>query len=104
MRVFRKTNVSTRVHKNGHNSTCDQYFCLKLAPLDSAHIGLSFYAKNSFFKIIPNGPFSHSRSHMTKTGLRYLTVDTLKTRIAPYARLTNMLGFLRSGHMSILES
>ena len=58
MRVFWKTNVTTRVHKNGHNSTCDQYFCLKLAPLDLAHIGLSFYAKNSiFFEKSPMVPF-----------------------------------------------
>ena len=48
-----------------HNSTCDQYFCMKLAPLYSAHIGLLIYAKNSlFFLKIPNGPFSHSRSHI----------------------------------------
>ena len=26
MRIFRKTNVSTRLHKNGHNLTCDHYF------------------------------------------------------------------------------
>ena len=25
-------NKSTRVSKNGHNSTCDQYFSLQLAP------------------------------------------------------------------------
>ena len=37
MCIFRKTNVS----KNGHNFACDQYiFFMKLAPLDSAHIGL----------------------------------------------------------------
>ena len=49
MRIFRKTNVSTRLHKNGHNSTCDHYFFMKLVPLDSAHIGLSIHAKNSVF-------------------------------------------------------
>ena len=49
MRIFRKTNVSTQLHKNGHNFTCDQYFFMKLAPLDSAHIELSIHAKNSIF-------------------------------------------------------
>ena len=49
MRIFRKTNVSTRLHKNGHNFTCDKYFFMKLAPLELAHIGLSIHAKNSVF-------------------------------------------------------
>ena len=31
---------SIRLHKN-HNSTCDQYFLVKLVPLDSAHIELA---------------------------------------------------------------
>ena len=53
MRIFRKTNVSIRVHKNGLNSTCDQYFCLKHAPLDSAHTELSIHAKNSVFMKYP---------------------------------------------------
>ncbi len=44
---FRKTNVSIRVHKNGHKSTCDQYSFMILAPLDSACIELSIHAKNS---------------------------------------------------------
>ena len=30
--------LPTQVHKNGHNSTHDQYFFMKLASLDSAHI------------------------------------------------------------------
>ena len=47
MCIFRKTNVPTRLYKNGHNSTCDQYFFMKLAPLDSAHIELLIHAKNS---------------------------------------------------------
>ena len=59
MRIFRKTNIPTRVHKNGHNLACDQYFFMKLAPLDSAHIELSFHAKNSVFLNIPSGPFPH---------------------------------------------
>ena len=46
-------NVPTRVHKNGQNSTCDQYFFVKLAPLDSAHIELSIHAKNSIFMKYP---------------------------------------------------
>ena len=33
-------------YQNGHNSTCDQYIFVKLAPLDSAHIKLSIHAKN----------------------------------------------------------
>ena len=50
MRIFRKTNMPTRVHKNnGHNSAYDQYFFMKPAPLDSAHIELSIHAKNSIF-------------------------------------------------------
>ena len=49
MHIFRKTNIPTRVHKNGHNSACDQYFFLKLTPLDSAHIKLSIHAKNSIY-------------------------------------------------------
>ena len=49
MHIFPKMNVSTRLHKNGHNSTHDQYFFTKLAPLDSAHIELSIHAKNSVF-------------------------------------------------------
>ena len=49
VRIFRKTNVSTRLYKNGHNFTCDQYFFMKLAPLDSAHTELSIHAKNSVF-------------------------------------------------------
>ena len=28
MRIFRKTNVPTRVHKSGHNSAYDQYIFL----------------------------------------------------------------------------
>ena len=40
-------------------------------------------------------------TNITKTGLPYfLTGDTLKTRIVPYAHLTNMPGYLRSGHKS----
>ena len=58
MRVFRKTNVSILVHKNGHNSICDRCFFMKLAPLDSAHIGPSIHAKNSiFFEKSPMVPF-----------------------------------------------
>ena len=38
MCIFQKTNVSTQLHKNGHNFTYDQYFFMKFAPLDSAHI------------------------------------------------------------------
>ena len=49
MHIFRKTNVSTRLHKNGHNFTCDQYLFVKLAPLDSAYTVLSIHAKNSVF-------------------------------------------------------
>ena len=49
MCISRKTNVSTRLHKNGHNFACDQYFFMKLAPFDSAHIGLSIHAENSVF-------------------------------------------------------
>ena len=54
MPIFRKTNVSTRVHKKGHNSACDQYFFMKLALLYSAHIELSIRAKHSI--LIENSP------------------------------------------------
>ena len=30
MRIFRKANVPTRVHNNGHNLACDQYFSRNL--------------------------------------------------------------------------
>ena len=63
MRIFRKTNISTCVYKNGHNSTCDWYFFMKLAPLDSAHKNYQSMLKTKFLWNIPNGPFSQSRSH-----------------------------------------
>ena len=44
---FPKTNLLTRVHKNGHNSACDQCFFLELASLYVAHIELSIHTKNS---------------------------------------------------------
>ena len=46
---FLKNECITQLHKNGHNFTCDQYFFMKFAPLDSAHVGLSIHAKNSVF-------------------------------------------------------
>ena len=42
---FPKTNLLTRVHKNGHNLACDQYFFLELKPLYAVHIELSIHAK-----------------------------------------------------------
>ena len=57
MRIFRKTNVPTRVHKNGHNSTCDQYFFMKLAPLDSAHRAINPCQKLNFYEISRVVPF-----------------------------------------------
>ena len=45
IKFFWKTNKSTSVYKNGHISVCDQYFFLKLAPLDLAHSELSSHAK-----------------------------------------------------------
>ena len=61
--------LATRLHKNGHNTTCDQYFFMKFAPLDSAHIARA--TKKYIFMKYPkcSGPFSHSRSHMRKTVL-----------------------------------
>ena len=46
---FPKNECITQLHKNGHNFTCDQCFFMKFTLLDSAHIGLSIYAKNSIF-------------------------------------------------------
>ena len=45
--IFRKTTLSTRIDMNGHNSACDQYFSLKLAPLYLVQTELSIHAKNS---------------------------------------------------------
>ena len=53
MRIFRKMNTSTCLYKNGHNSTYDRDFFMKLAPLDSAHTELSIHAKNSIFMKYP---------------------------------------------------
>ena len=58
MRIFQKTNVRTRVHKNGHNSAYDPYVFMKLAPLDSANIELSIHARNSILMKYP--PFSYN--------------------------------------------
>ena len=41
------------MYKNGHNSTCDGYFFMKLVLLDSAYIELSIHAKNSIFMKYP---------------------------------------------------
>ena len=54
---FFPKNISTCVYKNGHNSTCELYFFVKFAPLDSAYIELSMYVKNWN---IPSGPFNFS--------------------------------------------
>ena len=63
MSIFWKMNVSTRVHKNGHKSACDQYLFTKLVSLYSAHIELSIHAKTQFWWKIPNSPISHSQPH-----------------------------------------
>ena len=52
MRIFRKTNVPTWVHKNGHNSTYDQYFLKKLAIGFSTHRAII-----PFYKISQVVPF-----------------------------------------------
>ena len=57
--------VVARVHKNGHNSACDQYFFMKLAPLDSAHIELSVHAKNSNFIKYPEWSLSQQVTYLT---------------------------------------
>ena len=52
MCIFRKTNVSTRPHKNGHiTPLMINMFSWNLHHiiLDSAHIGLSIHTKNSVF-------------------------------------------------------
>ena len=49
--------LCTQVLKNYHNSTGGAYFFHELAVLCSAHIELSFHAKNSIFMKIPNGLF-----------------------------------------------
>ena len=54
-------NVSTQVSKNGHNSTCDQYFSLKLAPLFSVYTEISIHAKSTKFMKIPTSPISWSQ-------------------------------------------
>ena len=53
-----KSNISTCVYKTGHNFTCDQYFIMKLTPLDSVHTELSIHAKNSIFMKYPESLFS----------------------------------------------
>ena len=57
MCIFQKSNIIKVVITP---LNYDQYFLLKLAPLDSAHTELSIHAKNS---IILSGPFSQSGSH-----------------------------------------
>ena len=47
MLISQKMNVSTQMHKKGHNSACDQQLFMRLAPLYSEHSGLSIHAKNS---------------------------------------------------------
>ena len=64
MAIFWKRWIGTQVYKNYHNSACGHYFLLKLSPLYSTQKGLSIHIKSSLLVKIPNGPFSHSRSHM----------------------------------------
>ena len=51
-------NVPTRLHKNGHNSTCDQYFFHKTCTIGfSTHRAINPYQKLNFYEIPQVVPF-----------------------------------------------
>ena len=50
---FPKNECTYPSAENGHNSACDHYFFMKLAPLDLALTELSLHAKNSIFMKYP---------------------------------------------------
>ena len=62
------------MHKDCHNSTCDQYFSVKLAPLYLAHTELSIHAKNSILiKISQRSLFLEQVTYVEKL-IFYLSV------------------------------
>ena len=73
-------NIPTRVHKNGHNSACDQYlfFHETCTTGFSTHRAINPCQKLNFYKNIPSGPFSHSRSHISHHAVCFITGRILK--------------------------
>ena len=59
---FPKMNISTYVHKNGHNSICDRYFLWTLHHWIQHIQSYQSMLKTQFlWYIISSGPFSQSR-------------------------------------------
>lgn len=74
---FLKITIMTRVHKNGHNLACDQYFFLKLAPLFSTQTELSIHTKNSIFMKNPKWSQQVILIFMTQIGVLTLSFTVL---------------------------